>query len=185
MVDQHVFVCLADIPDMLRGVVANFWYFLIGMSFAISKVKHLTVTWIDNVIFNSSTHVASSVWHSKPPNKKCRHSPLLRIEWRLNYFGGSIISDGCKTPSRYRNPDMTNGSQELSRHSLSVYMVTVSFFLNPLSVMVLRQCDVGKSIFCAEYPPQSSQLVALTTLNGFMLTLLFRRSMWIFPGCVV
>lgn len=45
-------------------------------------------------------------------------------------------------------------------------VTTISFFF-PLKVMVCKQCEDGRSIFWAAYPPYWSQDVAQINLNGF------------------
>ena len=73
---------------------------------------------------------------------------------------GAYVRQHLQIPSEDHRASVLCGS----------YIVTIIFFLYPLRVIVLRQCEVGRSIFCAGYPEYPSQLVADTTLNGLMLT---------------
>jgi hypothetical protein len=67
-----------------------------------------------------------------------------------------------------------NGSEGFVRFCLLVaaHISTLISFLLPRNVMICGAWEVGKSIFCAAYPPYVIQLVMLTTLNGWMDTLL-------------
>ena len=83
MAHQDGLVCFTHALDVLGGIIHGLGNLLVCSSLAKPQPQQGPVTWIPDILFNRSGHIAVFVIRHNTPPKKKNAATFPKDEWRL------------------------------------------------------------------------------------------------------